>query len=186
LKIFFEDQIIDFLKLDKIDNVNYNYDSFVSVQGAEALHARMLFERLFGKKFIRFDEENDENRFINSTLNYGFSIILSAFCRSIVKNGYDTRISLFHKSFSNHFALASDLMEPFRILITFYTYKVIRKLKKEHLILSSEIKTQLIKILEEDMYYNNERIRISIGIDKYVFDILNDKEFKIEFIYDIN
>jgi CRISPR-associated protein Cas1 len=97
----------------------------------------------------------------------------------------DTRISLFHKSFTNHFALASDLMEPFRIIIDVFTYKNIRKIKSEEFILSTVIKRDLIKILESELYYNKERMRISLAIDKYIYDLFNNKEFKIEFLYDI-
>jgi CRISPR/Cas system-associated endonuclease Cas1 len=37
--------------------------------------------------------------------------------REIVSNGYITQLGLFHDNMFNQFNLASDLMEPFRILV---------------------------------------------------------------------
>ena len=54
---------------------------------------------------------------VNSALNYGYSIILSAFTREITANGYITQLGLFHDNMFNQFNLASDLMEPFRVLV---------------------------------------------------------------------
>jgi CRISPR-associated protein Cas1 len=80
----------------------------------EAQVAATYFKILYGESFERRSEKDEINTIINSFLNYGYTILMSAMARSIIKSGYDCRISLFHKSFSNHTALASDLMEPFR------------------------------------------------------------------------
>ena len=67
---------------------------------------------MFGLDFTR-----TEDNCINAALNYGYSIILSAFNREIVSNGYITQLGLFHDNMFNQFNLASDLMEPFRVLV---------------------------------------------------------------------
>lgn len=46
----------------------------------------------------------------NAALNYGYGIILSAFNREIVMNGYITQIGLFHDYMFNQFNLGCDLM----------------------------------------------------------------------------
>lgn len=74
--------------------------------------AKVYFNALFGMDFTR-----TEDNFINAALNYGYSIILSAFTREVVANGYITQLGLFHDNMFNQFNLASDLMEPFRILV---------------------------------------------------------------------
>ena len=53
------------------------------------------------------------------------------------------------------------------------------------MVLSSVIKKDLINLIEEDMLYNKNRIRISLGIDQYIKDVLENKSPEIEFIYDI-
>lgn len=50
-------------------------------------------------------------------LNYGYSIILSAFNREVAAAGYLTQLGIFHDNMFNHFNLSCDLMEPFRILV---------------------------------------------------------------------
>ena len=74
--------------------------------------AKVYFNALFGMDFTR-SEENP----VNAALNYGYSVILSAFDREIVSNGYLTQLGIFHDNMFNHFNLSCDLMEPFRILV---------------------------------------------------------------------
>lgn len=74
--------------------------------------AKVYFNALFGMNFTRTADCN-----INAALNYGYSIILSAFTREITANGYLTQLGIFHDNMFNQFNLASDFMEPFRVLI---------------------------------------------------------------------
>ena len=79
--------------------------------------AKVYFNALFGMDFSRSQDNN-----INAALNYGYSILLSAFNREIVANGYITQLGLFHDNMFNQFNFGSDLMEPFRILIDRIVY----------------------------------------------------------------
>ena len=101
---------------------------------------------MFGKDFTRTEENS-----INAALNYGYGIILSTFNREIVSNGYITQIGLFHDNMFNQFNLASDLMEPFRVLID---REVIQMQRKEF---THEEKIQLVNVLTA------ERIHLSSG-----------------------
>jgi CRISPR-associated endonuclease Cas1 subtype II len=83
----------------------------------EGHSAKVYFDVLFGLKFKRGD-----NTFINSALNYGYSLILSAFNREIVAQGYSTQIGIAHKNEFNYFNLSCDLMEPFRILVDRFVF----------------------------------------------------------------
>ena len=71
--------------------------------------AKVYFNALFGMTFTRTADCPE-----NAALNYGYSILLSAFAREIVASGYITQLGLFHDNMFNQFNLASDLMEPFR------------------------------------------------------------------------
>lgn len=55
--------------------------------------------------------------FLNGCLNYGYAVLLSAFNREIVSAGYLTQIGIWHDNEFNQFNLASDLMEPFRVVV---------------------------------------------------------------------
>ena len=82
------------------------------ITNREAHSAKVYFNALFGMEFTR-----TADIVINSALNYGYTIMLSAFKREIVANGYITQLGLFHDNMFNPFNLASDLIEPFRVLI---------------------------------------------------------------------
>ena len=74
--------------------------------------AKVYFNAIFGNDFKRGD-----GRAVDSALNYGYALILSAFNREIVASGYSTQLGIAHHNTYNHFNLSCDLMEPFRILV---------------------------------------------------------------------
>lgn len=74
--------------------------------------AKVYFNALFGMDFTRTADTST-----NAALNYGYSIILSAFNREVTSGGYMTQLGLFHDNMFNAFNFSSDLMEPFRILV---------------------------------------------------------------------
>ena len=74
--------------------------------------AKVYFNALFGMDFTRSEENT-----VNAALNYGYSIILSAFNREVVAHGYLTQLGIFHNNMFNHFNLSCDLMEPFRVVV---------------------------------------------------------------------
>ena len=102
--------------------------------------AKVYFNALFGLDFTRTEDNH-----INAALNYGYSIILSAFTREIVANGYLTQLGIFHDNMFNQFNLASDFMEPFRVLID-REVLLMKPVKFEH-----EEKMQLVNILNHEV-----------------------------------
>lgn len=133
--------------------------------------AKVYFNALFGMDFSRTLECN-----INAALNYGYSIILSAFTRDIVAQGYFTQLGIFHDNMFNQFNLACDLMEPFRILVD---RKVMSMDLQEF---GKKEKMELVDILNQTVLldgcteYVSKAIRI---YSKSVFDALNDSDLSI-------
>ena len=80
---------------------------------AEARAARAYWPMMMGKGFRRDTELPD----INALLNYGYTVLRAATTRAVVAAGLHPTIGLFHSNRSNAFALADDLMEPFRPLV---------------------------------------------------------------------
>ena len=113
---------------------------FNDVTNREGHAAKVYFNAMFGKSFTRSDDIP-----INAALNYGYSIILSCFNREIVSSGYLTQLGLFHGNMFNQFNLASDLMEPFRVLID---REVIQMQRKEF---THEEKIQLVNVLNNEV-----------------------------------
>jgi CRISPR-associated protein Cas1 len=79
----------------------------------EARAARRYWTALFGKDFRRDQEQEDHNRH----LNYGYAVLRAVTARAICGAGLHPTIGLHHKNRYNSFALADDLMEPFRPIV---------------------------------------------------------------------
>lgn len=130
--------------------------------------AKVYFNALFGLDFTRTTDCS-----VNSALNYGYSIILSAFTREITANGYITQLGLFHDNMFNQFNLASDLMEPFRVLVD----KEVLEMKFEEF--EVDEKRRLVNILNHEVVidgkvqYANNAVKIYC---KSVFDALNEND----------
>lgn len=139
--------------------------------------AKVYFNALFGLDFTR-----TEDNFINAALNYGYSIILSAFTREIVANGYITQLVLFHDNMFNQFNLASDLMEPFRILVDREVTEM-KLLQFEH-----EEKMQLVNILNQEIQIDGKTQYVNNAIKIYcksVFDALEEDDSSLIRFYGI-
>ena len=147
------------------------------ISNREGHAAKVYWHTLYGKEFNR-NEDND----INYMLNYGYSILYSYFSRSIIKKGLDPRISIFHKSFDNYFALSSDLMEEFRPLIDWYVYKVNQSKEK---ILIIDVKTNILKLFNKKCMVIDKKYFIPQAIDIYIDNLVNEREIpKVNFLYD--
>lgn len=176
---------------DKIDLIKENEDKLVQLfefripyyvgplnkidDGKEGKFT--YFNAMFGLDFTR-----TEDNYINAALNYGYSIILSTFTREVVSNGYITQLGIFHDNMFNQFNLASDLMEPFRVLVDQEVYNM-RLEQFEH-----EEKMLLVNILNKEIQidgriqYVNNAIKIYC---KSIFDALNEDDSALIRFYKI-
>lgn len=136
--------------------------------------AKVYFNALFGMDFTRSMECP-----VNAALNYGYSLILSAFNREVSTNGYLTQLGIFHSNMFNHFNLSCDLMEPFRIVVDRMVYY------HQSAQFEKEEKHELLRILDERVSIDGQSQYIGNAIKIYtksVFDALNDSDSsKIKF-----
>lgn len=79
----------------------------------EAQAARYYWPLIMGEEFRRNRHAPD----INALLNYGYTVLRAAAARAIVAAGLHPSVGLHHSNRGNAFALADDLMEPFRPLV---------------------------------------------------------------------
>lgn len=144
------------------------------VTNREGHAAKVYFNALFGMDFTRSSDIP-----INAALNYGYSLILSAFNREIVANGYLTQLGIFHNNMFNHYNLGSDIMEPFRIIVD--------RCVKTHnpTIFEKDEKHELWKILDETVFIDGTKQSVINAIKIYtrsIFDAINDNDSsKIKF-----
>lgn len=128
--------------------------------------AKVYFNSLFGLDFSRTADNE-----INAALNYGYSILLSAFNREIVSNGYATQLGIFHDNMFNPFNLGSDLMEIFRPLID----KIVLGIEFQSF--GKFEKMQLVDVLNQEVFIDGKKQYVNNAIKIYcrsVFDALNE------------
>ena len=173
----------DFLEeLEKFDEAGLlrSYLSQIEphdITNREGHAAKVYFNALFGMDFTRSDEN-----ITNAALNYGYSIILSAFNREIVVHGYLTQLGIFHDNMFNHFNLSCDLMEPFRILVD-------RKVKGMNFTdFKSEEKHMLVNVLNETVTINQTKQTVLNAVKYYtrsVFEALNEGDLSFIQFYSL-
>ena len=128
--------------------------------------AKVYFNALFGMEFTR-----SADIAINAALNYGYSMILSAFNREISANGYLTQLGIFHNNMFNHFNLSSDLMEPFRILADRLVYQM------QPVEFDTEEKHEMWRIMDQKVSIDGQSQFVMNAIKIYtksVLDAIND------------
>lgn len=126
--------------------------------------ARIYFHALFGAQFSR-EQPTD----INAALDYGYTLLMSAFAREIVAAGCMTQLGLKHANQFNSFNLASDLMEPFRPLVDEIVYAHREKS-------FAEIKRALFQLFVRTYPFNKKEMHLTNIISDYtkkVIKILN-------------
>ena len=170
------------LMLNKIKNDKYkllNSYIYEVVSGdktnREGHAAKVYFNNLFGKAFIRNNNDN-----INAALNYGYAILLSTINKEVVSNGYLTQLGIHHKNEFNEFNLSCDLMEPFRVIIDNFVYF------NQERELNTNYKLDIVNILNNIYKYQNKNYTLKDIISLFVKNTLNninDTEKYKDFIY---
>ncbi len=170
-KIRLQAQHLADLKLQKEALLLESYLSQIEFQDSsnrEGHAAKVYFNALFGKDFSRREEHP-----LNAAMNYGYSILLSAFNREISSAGYITELGIHHDNVFNHFNLSSDLMEPFRILVD----RKIMKLEPKEL--DKDTKHALVNLLNSSVEIGHTSQTVLNAIRIYitsVFAALNNED----------
>lgn len=154
----------------EIDGYNqlFEYEKNVEVgdkTNREGHAAKVYFNLLFGKKFIRGSKDD-----INISLDYGYSIILSTFNKEIVSKWYITQIGINHKNEYNPFNLSCGLMEPYRPLIDEIVYNNINNE------FNKTQKYKLLDVLNRVVTFNNKEQYVSNAIPIYIQSVFNALE----------
>jgi CRISPR-associated endonuclease Cas1 subtype II len=171
-------QALHLLWLGKIDehNLLLDYKNNVSsgdVGNYEARAAGAYFRALFGSKFSRDLPLNE-----NTALNYGYTLLMSAFARKISACGYLTELGLWHKGVENAFNLASDLMEPFRIIVD----RLVAAMPEEQI---ETYKRYMLQLLSSRVKINGENQSLIPAIRIYLHRIFRFMRGEVDDIFGI-
>lgn len=126
----------------------------------EAAAAKKYFFALFGSTFKRMTDD-----VTNAALNYGYTIIRSSVCKTLVAYGYNCVLGIHHTNEQNAYNLADDIMEPFRPLVDLWTDNSCEDLFEE---LSKTNRKDLINLVNVPIKMGKRKMRVRYAIDKCV------------------
>jgi CRISPR-associated endonuclease Cas1 subtype II len=136
------------------------------VTNREGHAAKVYFNALFGKKFSR-----DDDCILNSSLDYGYALLLASFNREVHALGRLTQIGIWHDNTFNFFNLSSDLMEAFRPLVDQFVLRQNFDFYSSD-VLTTEHKHILLQILECSLMINGSIHKLPNAIKIYTQKIL--------------
>ena len=113
-------------------------------ENVEAQAARRYWPLLFGESFRRDRRAGG----INSMLNYTYTVLRAGTARAIMAAGLHPSFGLAHRQRGNAFALADDLMEPFRPVADLLVFGLVKDNLTE---VDRETKPRLARVLATDM-----------------------------------
>ena len=114
-------------------------------------------------KQIKFKRERFGD-YPNNFLNYGYAILRAATARALSGSGLLNTLGIHHKSKYNAFALADDIMEPFRPIVDEKVYEIMQKFEEQEL--NTAIKAELLQILTRTVYFKEEKSPLMVALQK--------------------
>lgn len=137
----------------------------------EAQAARRYWSTLFegaaedaDSAVVRFKRQRDgldQNRF----LNYGYAILRSLTARALVATGLHPCVGLHHGNKYNAFALADDVMEPYRPIVDLVVWQVVHDFGKEKE-MDREIRKSLLSIIQFTVNVEGESYTLQGALNK--------------------
>ena len=135
----------------------------------EGVAARIYWLALMGPDFKRERFGN----YPNNLANYGYAVLRGATARALVGSGLHPVIGIHHKNRYNAFALADDIMEPYRpfvdqVVCEFYKNNPVRKEE-----LSPEEKRAILKFLTSDVIFGRIKRPLMTGLSRTTSSFVN-------------
>lgn len=130
----------------------------------EAQAARRYWPLLFGEEFRRDRQAGNTN----AMLNYIYTVLRAGTARAIMAAGLHPSLGLSHRQRGNAFALADDLMEPFRPLADLIVHDLVRKGICE---VDRETKPKLARILVTDMSTTEGVSPVGLCLDRLALSL---------------
>lgn len=119
----------------------------------------------YWKSFFEIDFKRERfGDYPNNFLNYGYAILRAATARALSGSGLLNTLGIHHKSKYNAFALADDIMEPFRPLIDEKVHEIMQNYEEQEL--TTAIKSELLQVLTRTVYFKEEKSPLMVALQK--------------------
>lgn len=130
----------------------------------EAQAARYYWPRMMGEDFRRDRTAPD----LNALLYYGYTVLRAATARAVVAAGLHPTIGLHHSNRGNAFALADDLMEPFRPLVDCCVRGLVARNGPK---VDTEAKQTLARLIALDLPLRDGLTPVSVALGKLAISL---------------
>lgn len=162
--------------IEKIKNQGYllkqitqnknNFDFLASkVLSGDTTNMEAVAANFYWKSFFEISFKRERfGDYPNNFLNYGYAILRAATARALSGSGLLNTLGIHHKSKYNAFALADDIMEPFRPLIDETVYHIMMNYDEQEL--NTQIKSELLNTLTRTVYFKKEKSPLMVALQK--------------------
>jgi CRISPR-associated protein Cas1 len=116
---------------------------------------------------VYFEKDIKRSRFgafPNNYLNYGYAILRAAMARALSGSGLLCTLGIHHRNKYNAFALADDIMEPFRPIVDEKVYALMQENCSEEL--TTQSKAAILEILTRTVFFKDEKSPLMVGLSK--------------------
>ena len=135
------------------------------VLSGDTTNMEAVAAKFYWKSFFDLDFKRERfGNYPNNLLNYGYAILRAATARALSGSGLLNTLGIHHKSKYNAFALADDIMEPFRPAVDEAVNFIMQHYDEQEL--TTEIKSELLKVLTRTVYFKNEKSPLMVGLQK--------------------
>ena len=152
--------------LESISKKKNNFDFLASkVLSGDTTNMEGVAASFYWKSF--FDMNFKRERFgdyPNNFLNYGYAILRAATARALSGSGLLNTLGIHHKSKYNAFALADDIMEPFRPIVDEKVFELMQTYDEQEL--NTQLKSELLQILTRTVYFKEEKSPLMVALQK--------------------
>lgn len=152
--------------LEKITNEKNKFEHLASkVLSGDTTNMEAVAANFYWKSFFSIDFKRERfGNYPNNFLNYGYAILRAATARALSGSGLLNTLGIHHKSKYNAFALADDIMEPFRPLVDEAVHFIMQNYDEQEL--NTEIKSELLKVLTRTVYFKTEKSPLMVALQK--------------------
>ncbi|WP_417860972.1 type II CRISPR-associated endonuclease Cas1 [Winogradskyella sediminis] len=154
------------LLLKSITKQNNSFSFLASkVLSGDTSNMEAVAANFYWKSFFETDFKRERfGNYPNNFLNYGYAILRAATARALSGSGLLNTLGIHHKNKYNAFALADDIMEPYRPIVDEAVHTIIQHYNEQEL--NTEIKSVLLQILTRTVYFKEEKSPLMVALQK--------------------
>ena len=152
--------------LQKITLKTNNFEFLASkVLSGDSSNMEGVAANFYWKSFFEHNFKRERfGDYPNNFLNYGYAILRAATARALSGSGLSNTLGIHHKSKYNAFALADDIMEPFRPIVDEKVAEIMQNYSEQEL--NTAIKAELLQILTRTVYFKDEKSPLMVALQK--------------------